>query len=199
MLIITNNQFAIPLIPECRLSSLQDWANVNNLQIQNNNTNTLDYFVPYRKSYDRIIRGIAADLHEIMFDNGLINFNQLTWQESKDLALEFICDWADTIKQLPIKKHYCHSAHFSAYISPDIIKTAVFFDVNEVDKLPVLLNQKYNLSLSTEIPSLPDEFYNHTVPYWVIDDLYNSNLNLKVVIDEFCKNDDKIIITKLDQ
>ncbi len=197
MLVATNHQFAIPLIPECRLSGLQQWAEFNNLTITNTPNDNVEYVVPYRGSYDRIVRGLAADWHELMIDENIVNLNNSSWAEVSNIALDYINNWIENNSLIPINKHHCHSSYYISYISHKILPCALFFDVSETNALPTYLNSRFGLDLFIDIPKHPSHFYNHTVPYWEIDRLYHSNPKLKSMIDRYCANDTKIIVSKL--
>ena len=198
---VSNGEFAIAVIPECCAYSVTEWAQENNLKFINDiNTDNLDWYFPYRNSYDRIIRGIAADLHGIMLDQNIADLNTNSWLQVKETATEFILSWINADHcQIPIvKKHNdCHSALYQAYTNT--LAEGIFFDVNEINLLPTVLNKRYNLNLTNTVPELPDDFYDRTVPYWYIDELYKTNKTFAETIDNFC-NRDKIYplsLTKL--
>ena len=193
MRVVTNGVFAVPLIPECKLYSIENWANQNQLTITNVSISDThyEYYIPYRNSYDRIIRGLAADFHEMLDDAGIAPLNKkgITWDTVEPTAKDFIIRWAESEETIPIQKKYCHSGFYFAYMLVHLVTDAIFFDVEDLPKLPDILNKKYNLSLTTEFPELPPEFYNNTIPYWVIDELYKTNKDLANKIDNFCERD----------
>lgn len=193
MKFVTNGVFAIPLIPECRLSGLHKWASVNKFSIEETfQEPKLDFIIPYRNSYDRIIRAIGADLHEVMLDNGVVNLNKQTWDNVKDIALPYIINWFNTIGHLPIKKNFCHTGYLTTYLITDLPNTAVLIDITTVTNLTNYIKTQYNLPV-TEIPENPSAFYDHTVPYWEIDRLYKTNENTKRLIDIWCAEDDRLL------
>ena len=194
---ITHNRFAIPLIPECMLSGCQEWAMNNNLDIVDDPPTNLTYYVPYRNTYDRIIRAVAADWHELLIDNGVVNLNETRWDKTKDLVLDFILSWIETNQQLPIIKSNCHSAYFVSHITPQITKTGLFFDIAQIELLFKFLNSAYDLDLSTRIGSHKPSFYNHTIPYWEIENIYQTNARFQHMVDEYCRRDTKIRLTNL--
>jgi hypothetical protein len=186
MKVVTNGTFAVAVIPECRATSVMDWGQLNDLQVLDTESTNLDYYIPYRNSYDRILRGLGADFHELMFDQQIVNLNESLWDDVETAAINFINNWIET-GAIPVPKKFCHSGYYRAYINSKI--TGTFFEVSDIVNLPTVINQKYNLNLSSDIPDLPPNFYKHTVPYWVIDSLYKSNTKLKILIDQFCERD----------
>jgi hypothetical protein len=191
MKFVTNGTWAIPLIPECRLTSIQDWAKLNKFQIQEDNFQSLDFIIPYRNSYARIIRAIAADLHEVMLDAGIVNLNKQTWDEVKSTALPFIKNWFDAVGHLPIKKNFCHTNYLINYLSDQLPENVVLVNVDNIARLPEYLKSKYGIEV-TAIPELPEHFYSYTVPYGIIDELYNTNEKTKRLIDIWCSVDSKM-------
>jgi hypothetical protein len=191
MNVVTNGEFAVAVIPECCAYSITEWARQNNLEFINDiRTENLDWYFPYRNSYDRIIRGIAADLHGIMLDQNVVNLNTHSWSQVKETAMKFILSWIEPGHcQIPIVRSdkSCHSGLYQAYTNS--LANGVFFDVSELDLLPVVLNKHYNLNLTTAIPELPNNFYERTVPYWYIDELYKTNQRLAEKINDFCRQD----------
>jgi hypothetical protein len=185
---VSNGEFAIAVIPECCAYSVTQWAQENNLKFINNiNTDNLDWYLPYRASYDRIIRGIAADLHGIMLDQNIVDLNTNSWLQVEETAMEFIRSWikADHCEIPIVRKDLgCHSGLYQAYTNS--LSEGIFFDVAELDLLPAVLNKQYNLNLTNTVPELPDDFYLRTVPYWYIDELYKTNKRLAEKIDDFC-------------
>ena len=193
MKFVTNGVFAIPLIPECRLSGLRSWANTNKFAIvETFQTPKLDFIIPYRNSYDRIIRAIGADLHEVMLDAGVVNLNKQTWTNVKDIALPYIINWFDTTGHLPIKKNFCHTGYLTTYLITDLPNTAVLIDISTATNLTNYIKTRYNLSI-TNIPENSPNFYDYTVPYWEIDRLYKTNENTKRLIDIWCAEDDRLL------
>jgi len=192
MKFVTNGTFAIPLIPECRLLGLQNWAMANAFSIQENNYAHLEFIIPYRNSYDRIIRGIAADLHEIMLDNNIVNLNKQSWTTVKDIALPYIINWFNSIGHFPIQKPFCHSAYFVSYLASDIPESRILIDVINIENITSYIKSKYNIAI-TKIPENPPNFYDYTVPYWEIDNLYNTNENTRRLIDIWCKEDARLL------
>ena len=202
MNVVTNGTIAIPIIPECRATSIQQWASNNGFEFTNTADRSLDYYIPYRDAHGRIVRGLAADLHELMLNAGVANLNKSKWDEVKDDAILYILNWIDTKCIIPIEKKFCHSGHYCLYLGNNLVfDNAIFFNIDSIQQLPITLNNKYNLNLTTVIPDLPENFYDHTVPYWVIEELYVINKKLKDAINCFIKADNqitaKISITQL--
>lgn len=185
---VTNGKFAILLIPECKQYSINEMGKTNGFEVRDIYDPTLEYIVPYRTPYDRIIRGVAADLHELMLDAGFVNLNRTKWETVKEQCLEFIVNWVDTEGHLPIIKRYCHTAYTTSYIFPEIenYKIVNVDDVNLL--LPKYIKETYGIDIGT-IPELPDFFYDFTVPYWEIDKLYHSHKKMRTLIDEWCASD----------
>ena len=195
MKVVTDGTFSVAVIPECKATGIEDWAKTNKLdiiQVGWKNAVTSNFYIPYRNTYDRIVRGIAADLHGLMIDHGIVNLNQVTWEEAKNVAIPYILKWIDGPDIIPIPKNHkdCHSGYYHAYLNNTLDYTdATFFNLDQIDKLPSLLNNKYDLTLTLTIPDLPTGFYEHTVPYWVIDELYHTNKKLAIKIDDFIQQD----------
>jgi hypothetical protein len=185
---VTNGTFAILLIAECRQSSIQDLAAANNMIVKTEYDPTLDYILPYRKSYDRIIRAIAADLHELMHDSGFVNLNVEKWSDVKSKCIEYIVEWVETRGHLPIDKQFSHTGYISTYIDNRLYKKCKVFDVDQINLLTEHITQTYNIDLGV-ISDLPKMFYEHTVPYWEIDALYTSHKKMRTLIDEWCARD----------
>jgi hypothetical protein len=182
MQFVTNDEFGILLIPECKQHSISQM----DLRVSNIYDPELTYIIPYRNPYDRIIRAIAADLHELMHDSGYADLNIEKWDDVRTKCLGYIDSWLETAT-LPIVKEYCHSAYFINYVSP-IPKRYVLLDVDKFDLLPKYIKLHYGLDLG-EIAELPPQFYEHTVPYWEIDRLYHSHKKMHTLIDEWCASD----------
>lgn len=189
MKLVTNGVIAIPLIPECRTSSIKDWAKITKFTIIDNNYANLEFIIPYRKSYDRIIRAIAADLNELMWNEGLFELNKQKWNDVVDIGTDFITKWFLTAR-LPIKKEFCHSQYYIAYFDTGI-RNKKFIDVDEIQKLPVYIKQTYNLDVPP-IPNLPDWFHDHCVPTSLIKDYYLKDLRIKNLIDDYCVRDQEL-------
>lgn len=188
---VTNGEFGILLIPECKQYSVSEIGSRHNMTVRFDKTD-VEYIVPFRKSYDRIIRGIGADMHEIMYDNKFVNLNVEKWSEVREKCLDYITSWFDSLGHLPINKHFCHTAYFKNYVGD--IDNYILLDVDEFDLLPKYLKDKYNFELG-EIPELPENFYEHTVPYWEIETLYNSHKKMRTLIDDWCALDQKLLTT----
>ena len=192
MKFVTNGVFAVPLIPECRLYSIHQWAMANKFSIQEDNYQNLNFVIPYRNSYDRILRAIAADLHEVMLDNNIVNLNKQTWDSVKDVALPYIINWFDTVGHLPIKKDFCHTRYFTNYVNHDLPLNRILIDVVNINNITTYINSKYRLTVSN-IPDHPAHFYDYTVPYWEIDTLYQTNENTRRLVDAWCKEDARLL------
>jgi hypothetical protein len=190
MKLVTNGVIAIPLIPECRTTSIRDWATMTNFTIIDNNYINLEFIIPYRKSYDRIIRAIAADLNELMLNEGLFELNKQKWNDVADIGTDFITKWFSTAR-LPIEKDFCHSQYYIAYFDNSITNKK-FIDVDEIDKLPTYIKQTYNLNVPP-IPDLPIWFHDHCVPIELIKDYYNKDTKIKNLIDEYCIRDQQLL------
>ena len=196
MKVVTDGTFSVAVIPECKATGIEDWARTNKLDIVQIGWDRIapatNFYIPYRNTYDRIIRGIAADLHGSMIDHGIVNLNHVAWEEAKNVAIPYILEWIDGPGIIPMqqKDSNCHGGYYYAYLNNSIdYADAIFFNVEQIDKIPALLNIKYNLSLTLTIPDLPTGFYEHTVPYWVIDELYHTNKKLAIKIDNFIQQD----------
>lgn len=187
MQVVTNGVFAVGIIPECCATGLRNWASINQLELRETTDSTLDYYIPYRSSYQRIIRGIAADLHEILLQKNIVDLATTTWAESKPIAEKFIIDYLTEI-QFPILKDFWHSAPYGVYHRN---VSGVFFNVDTINNLPAILNKKYNLNLTTTIPTLPNNFYEHTVPYWYIDEIFKSNYKFNRKLKNYCRFDEQ--------
>ena len=185
---VTNGKFAIPLIPECKEYSIREWAKSNNLLENNTDYSQLEFILPYRSSYDRIIRGISADLHGLMLDQGIVDLNNQDWDDVKHLAIPFIITYFNSCKFLPVDGYY-HSLYYTYYLGVDINIQKVF-EVNDIDNLPNYIKHNYGIETGP-VPSLPNNFYTRTVPYWEIDTLYKTNENTKQLIDAWCLEDQK--------
>ena len=181
---VSNGEVTIAVIPECKATSVMDWAVENNFTSDNIGQTI---YAPYRDTYDRIIRGIGADLHELMYDAGVVNLNIETWDSVRDTALSFILNWIETAT-LPIEKKYCHSLFYTSYLADISLDRMQLVDVNDFDVFHLYLNEKHNLNTGP-FPQLPSEFYNHTVPYWEIDSLYGSNTRLTSLINDYCASE----------
>jgi hypothetical protein len=193
MKVVTNGVFAIPLIPECRCSSISQWAKANTFDFKEDVYSlNLDLIIPYRKSYDRIIRALGADLHEILLDNNIVNLNKQTWASVKDIAMPYIINWFNTVGHLPIKKNFCHTGYFTTYLMPMIPTSHALFDVEHVDAITNYIKSKYGLTVSN-IPDNPPDFYNYTVPHQEIDVLYKTNENTRQLIDAWCAEDARLL------
>lgn len=184
---VTNDKFAILLIPECKQYSIREMGKTNGFQTRYEYDPSLQYIVPYRESYGRIIRAIAADLHEVMLDAGFVNLNKVTWASVREQCMEYIIDWVDTKGHLPIVKNFCHTGYLTAYV-PKELANYKLIDVEQFDLLPNYIKSTYGVDIGT-IPELPEFFYDYTVPYWEIDSLYNSHKKMRTLIDEWCARD----------
>lgn len=185
---ITNGKFAILLIPECKQASLREVGFANKLDTRCGYDPDLGYIIPYRKPYDRIIRGIGADLHEIMLDRGVLDLNKTKWGEVREQCLDYIINWVELEGHLPIKKNFCHTGHITAYFDRRLNGTAKIFDVDSISDMIEFISNNYQVDLGT-VPELPKQFYENTVPYWEIDALYNSHKKMRTLIDEWCACD----------
>ena len=193
MKVVTNGVFAIPLIPECRCSDISRWAKANTFDLTEDfHSLNLDLIIPYRKSYDRIIRAIGADLHEIMIDNNIVNLNKQTWASVKDIAMPYIINWFNTVGHLPINKYFSHTGYFTTYLMPMIPTSHALFDIEHIDAITNYIKSKYGLTVSN-IPDKPPDFYNYTVPYQEIDVLYKTNENTRQLIDAWCAEDARLL------
>jgi len=188
---VTNGEFGILLIPECKQYSVDEIGIRNNFKKSHSYSSELDYIIPYRKPYDRIIRAIAADLHELMHDSGYVNLNLEKWDDVRSKSLDYIHNWLETAT-LPIVKDFCHTAYFTNYAQ--LSKNYVLIDVDNFEVLPKYIKQRYDIDVG-EIKELPPEFYQHTVPYWEIDSLYHSHKKMHTLIDEWCASDQRLSAT----
>jgi hypothetical protein len=189
MRFVTNGTFAIPLIPECRTTSIRDWSKLTNFTIDDSNYSDLEFIIPYRNSYDRIIRAIAADLNELMLNAGLFELNKQKWKDVSEIGIEYINNWFKTA-QLPIEKDFTHSQYYIAYFDNRIVNKK-FINVDEIEKLPSYIQQTYNLDVPP-IPDLPDWFHEHCVPTDIIKNHYNNDATVKNIIDEYCICDQEL-------
>jgi hypothetical protein len=189
MRFVTNGTFAILLIPECKQYGISEAGRHNNFVFDNIYNPNLDYIIPYRKPYSRIIRAIAADLHEVMLDAGFVNLNKTVWSTVREQCLEYILDWVENKGHLPIIKNFCHTGYITAYMSPEITKAKII-DVDNINELSTYIKETYNVDIG-QIPELPGSFYDYTVPYWEIDQIYNNNEKMRTLIDEWCARDIK--------
>jgi hypothetical protein len=180
---VTNDVFGILLIPECKQYSVSEIGIANGFETRTAFNPDLDYIVPYREPYQRIIRGIGADLHEIMHDAGFVNLNVEKWSDVREKCLDYITDWFEAQRKLPIVKEFCHTGYFTNYVNS--LPKYVLVDVDRFDKLPKYISDKYNLDVGL-IPELPADFYEHTVPYWEIDQLCTANKKVRTLIEDWC-------------
>lgn len=181
---VSNGDVTIAVIPECKATSVMNWA------VENNFSSDIigqTIYAPYRDTYGRIIRGIGADLHELMYDAGVVNLNSETWDSVRDKAMSFIERWIETAT-LPIEKKFCHSLYYTSYLADTPLDNIQFVDVSDFDTFHLYLNEKHNLTVKP-FQELPPEFYNHTVPYWEIDRLYGSNTRLTGLINDYCASE----------
>ena len=182
---VTNGRFAVLAIPECRQHSIVEWGERNGLLIVND-VGSYTYYAPYRSSRDRIMRGIAADLHELMHDQQIVNLNVSTWADAETVATKYIQNWIDTVCSIPVEKNFCHSSYYSGYVPAG----AQLVDIQYLSALPNYLNRLYGSALDHIFPDLPDDFYQHTVPHKVIEYFYLTNQKFARTVDDFCRKDE---------
>lgn len=185
---IKTDAFAVLQIPECKQHSVGEWGKANSLEKFLNTVNVDKIYSPYRTSYDRIIRGLAADFHELVLDRGIANLNQNTWDSVKDIVIDFIHHWIKTDCTIPVKKDYCHSSYYIAYIGANFSNIELV-SVGHLNKLPKYINCEYGLNLTESLPELPENFYKNTVPYWEIENIIQNNVKLEKSVMLYCEKD----------
>lgn len=143
---VTNGKFAVLLIPECKQYSINEMGKTNGFEVKDVYDPALDYILPYRNPYDRIIRAVAADLHEVMLDAGFVDLNRTKWETVKDRCLEYIVNWIDTEGHLPVKKQNSHSSYIRSYLSPEIERYKII-NVDNINILPKYIKETYGTDI----------------------------------------------------
>lgn len=178
---ISNRVFSIAVIPECKATSVLTYAEEHNFFINEQLTATL--YAPYRNSHDRIIRGIAADLHELLLNDNVVNLNLSSWPDVKPIVLEYINAWIPTAS-LPINKQFCHTAYYINYAT----QSATFVSVDNFGKFHEFLSDTHGVKCDP-FPDLSPDFYTHTIPYWELESIYESNMQFANLVDAYCDRD----------
>jgi len=176
MNVMTNNNDCYVLIPECKTTGVQEWGSQNGYEYLTTDQDLkIKTFIPYREPYGRIVRAVAADLHEILLDNNISNLNENSWSVEKPKIISYFTSILTDDFMLPFDKDFKHTAPLVSYL----VDTLDNFEFVDVDKL--------------DVPGLPENFYEQTVPYWEIENIYNTNVNFKNAVDKWIAQDQLLL------